>query len=233
MRLRFRNKMFHCRFPVAIRGERSQRSCKDLLLGVEGMIRLESISSTGNAFRRWDIGVPKTGTPTTSHYSFVIDDNHRSGEPSFMVDYRNGNVGIATSTPSTRLDVVGSTRAHFSTLTADGGNSGVTPGHYYADNSIVAWGHVAANGSILARYGVTSVTKDSDTGGPGGTYTITINATMAASSLIPTVTVNSTLAKFATVFQVGTRTFRVRIFRPPFGNTDREQNEFYFTVTGR
>ncbi|MHC5112393.1 MAG: hypothetical protein ACYTHJ_21250, partial [Planctomycetota bacterium] len=77
--------------------------------GSEGMIRLQSRSSTGsNTFRTWDIGVPEAGTDATGvGYSFVIDDEMLGTDPEFMVKWGTGNVGIGTVEPTQKLHVAG------------------------------------------------------------------------------------------------------------------------------
>ena len=75
------------------------------------MIRLASRSGTQGSNRAWDIGVPETDADTSGPgYSFVIDDTQLGTDPEVMVKYGSGNVGIGTTSPSTKLEVAGTTK---------------------------------------------------------------------------------------------------------------------------
>jgi len=77
------------------------------IVGSEGVIRLESRSSTGSADQRnWEIGVPETdGNVAGKGYSFVIDDTQLGLDPEFMIKWGSGNVGIGVLEPTNILTV--------------------------------------------------------------------------------------------------------------------------------
>ena len=136
-----------------------------------------------------------------------------------------GNVGIGTPAPIAKLDVNGG-----KVLVRDvaGPATAMSPGEYYNDNSIVAWGRVAAAGALSGELGVTSVAK-----GAAGIYTITTNTSATSpSTLIPLVQVvaGAGVVKLATVEVTAVNTFVVRIYTTGAALSD---NDFTFTVTAR
>jgi len=137
-----------------------------------------------------------------------------------------GDVGIGTSTPSAKLDVSG---GKLLVETAAGPATPISAGEYYGDNSIVAWGRVAAAGTLSAEFGVTSVAHVAGT----GLYTITTNtAADPSSGLIPVVQVvaGAGVVKLATVEMTFLNQFLVRIYTTGAALSD---NEFTFMVTAR
>jgi hypothetical protein len=78
----------------------------------QGMMRFASRSGTGGATRSWDIGVPEGDENIGDEfYSFVIDDFNHGTEPEVVVRWDSGNVGIGTSTPVSKLQVIGTVTA--------------------------------------------------------------------------------------------------------------------------
>jgi len=76
--------------------------------GTEGLIRLQSRSTNGGAFRIWEVGVPKDDVSVDGKfYSFVIDDVLLGNKPELLIQYNTGNVGIGTTNPSVPLQVEG------------------------------------------------------------------------------------------------------------------------------
>ncbi|HWO58408.1 MAG TPA: hypothetical protein VNN55_12700, partial [bacterium] len=77
------------------------------IVGTEGMIRLESRSSTGSLDRRsWEIGVPQTGAVTNGKgYDFVIDDIGTGVDPEAIVQWGTGYLGLAVTDPAFRIEL--------------------------------------------------------------------------------------------------------------------------------
>jgi hypothetical protein len=78
----------------------------------EALLRLTSKDRFGSAFRTWDVGVPRTeGIVLGSAYSFIIHDTTSARDPvtqpTFMIQYGSGNVGLNTVLPSQRLTIGG------------------------------------------------------------------------------------------------------------------------------
>ncbi len=63
----------------------------------------------------------------------------------------SGDVGIGTMAPSAKLDVSG---GKVLVETVAGPATSISAGEYYNDNSIVAWGRVAAAGGVSGEFGV-------------------------------------------------------------------------------
>lgn len=76
-------------------------------VGSQGMIRLESRSSTGSAeYREWEIGVPQTGALSSGKgYDFVIDDVNLGGDPEAVFQWGSGYLGLGVLDPIYRIDL--------------------------------------------------------------------------------------------------------------------------------
>ncbi len=76
-------------------------------VGSQGMIRLESRSSTGSAeYREWEIGVPQTGAVSSGKgYDFVIDDVNLGPDPEAVFQWGSGYLGLGMLDPVFRLDL--------------------------------------------------------------------------------------------------------------------------------
>jgi hypothetical protein len=115
-------------------------------------------------------------------------------------------------------------------------SSGTTAqiGERYRDNGIVAWGTIAAAGTITQSFGVSAVTKDAT-----GVYTITVaaSATTTANNLVPVANAevadpptSAATSRLVTINQVTLTQFKVYITNGAFAAVD---NKFTFIVTGR
>ena len=106
-------------------------------------------------------------------------------------------------------------------------------GERYRDNSIVAWGLIAADGSTRSDFGIQSVTRNSV-----GNYTIVLDASVAtAGNLCPIVTVeldapptSASSVRIASVGVVTENSLNVYINNGNYSVTD---NDFSIMVTGR
>ena len=115
-----------------------------------GMMRFASRSGTGFSSRAWEIGVPEGDENTFGkNYSFVIDDLGNGTAPELMIRWDSGNVGINTTNPGSRLDVVGGANGNAIQGTVNNvGTSGV-----YGEN-ISSGGYGVAGRASGGGYGV-------------------------------------------------------------------------------
>lgn len=120
-------------------------------------------------------------------------------------------------------------------LTADAGNfSSVPVGMHYRDNAVFAWGRVSSNGAIADSFNVANVGRNS-----AGNYTVTLNASVTGTALVPIVTVAyagsapttaATMRIASTGQPLSSSTFNVYINSGTFAPADAD---FSFIVTGR
>ncbi len=111
----------------------------------------------------------------------------------------------------------------------------ISIGERYRDNGIVAWGKVAADGSIpaTAKFGVASVVRNS-----AGNYTVTLDVTaldhsliVVANAEIDTAPTGASTARVVMVNQLAARNnFDVYIMNGTYTMVD---NDFVFIVTAR
>ncbi len=122
-----------------------------------------------------------------------------------------------------------------------GGFKVVPAGTYYADNAIVAWARVTANGGLDTNFNIASVARCPTV--PAGCYTFTLNSSLSSGfSLIPIVTpeidgpggavpTGAANVRFAVSDQVAAgNTFNVYIYNGNFALAD---SDFQVIVTGR
>jgi hypothetical protein len=147
--------------------------------GSTGLLRLSSRSNAGDAARSWDIGVPMTGeTLTGSGYSFVIHDAGSGANiatnPTFLIQFGTGNVGLGTTAPTQRLDVrngnIALTNASGSPRALLAYNSPLDTGYLQlfngSNNLIAGLGGGANGGEIFLRdaAGANSIVLSGSTG---------------------------------------------------------------------
>jgi hypothetical protein len=121
-------------------------------------------------------------------------------------------------------------------LTEDAGDAKtISIGDRYRDNALLAWGKVAANGTLFAAFGVSSVTNHS-----AGVYEIFLTDTAATiHSLIPMAMAeidgapaSAAAARIVSIDQNSTTASRFRVYINT-GNYALVNNDFVFLVTAR
>jgi hypothetical protein len=68
----------------------------------DGLIRTSARDSVSTASRSWDLGVDST----TANFGFYVKDVSMAA-PALTIKYASGNVGIGTTTPLNKLDILG------------------------------------------------------------------------------------------------------------------------------
>lgn len=157
------------------------------------------------------------------------------------------NVGIGTTMPGAKLEVVGGVKISDSinigdqvrimsgtlTLSANAGDGGTHPfGEYHRDNAIQAWASLNASGTIFSSYGVASITHVT------GEYTFTLQVgaidntrmTVLAIPEIDAPPISAAAARLISVNTLTATTFKVYITNGNYVLTD---NDFMVIVTGR
>ncbi|MEI6235101.1 MAG: hypothetical protein WCT04_18750 [Planctomycetota bacterium] len=179
--------------------------------------------------------------------------NTASGTSSFAAGYRAkaANNGSFVWGDSTNADVTSTANDQFVVRAAGGvilnaaagtthsvnaTNAVVVPvGTQFRDNTVIAWGHVAASGAITDAFNIASVVKNS-----AGNYTVTMASPVSGAAYVPVATpmfvgvsqpTTAATMRFATVQQLlSNTTFNVFINSGTFAATD---NDFTFIVMGR
>lgn len=112
-------------------------------------------------------------------------------------------------------------------------NTPVSIGQHYKDNGIVAWAKVAPNGTLLAEYGISSITHEAGT----GQYAVTLDASaQGAASLVPVVTPvvqgppTGNSMRYASVQVTGPNALTIYTTSPTFAPAE---SAFTLIVTGR
>lgn len=142
------------------------------------------------------------------------------------------NVGIGTTTPSTKLEVNGILT---SSSTASNTSTDFGPGKYSKDNSVLAWGFITGSGTISGtnKHNIKSVVKNST-----GNYTITLETPATMSTyLIPQANADKDSApttassqRIVSVDVLNNSYFKVYITNGSFTPVD---NDFTFVVFGK
>ena len=187
---------------------------------------VEWISLEGES-ANWVLGVQNETTEAASDFYIGLDPNIEDGV--FHIE-RDGDVGIGTTSPQSRLTVAGDVDADSFEATAPlGSSTQPAEGGVYSDNVVYAWAKIRSDGVILDSFGVSSVNHFST-----GDYDVILERELPAgicATVTPWAVNDPVLASAST--SSDRVTVKTRLFIPGNHNFSLFDYGFYVQVVGR